>query len=182
MVARRQLTVDFTGTSAQRDNGLNNALSPRRISMVHYAVKVRLRARPAAERGLQPAGARSSCPRARSLLNPQAPGRRLRAPPDAAGAGRCGAEGAGAAGAERRPPAGCHVAFPTFAAGGFDDRPRVLARDGGEPGYFVISDIIGGGMGGHADGDGIDAVDTHGGNCALLSAEVLETTRPVPRA
>ena len=33
-------------------------------------------------------------------------------------------------------------------------------------------------MGGHAGGDGIDAVDTHGGNCALLSAEVMETLSP----
>ena len=74
--------------------------------------------------------------------------------------------------------AGCHVSFPTFAAGGLDDRPGALAASG-EPGYFLISDIIGGGMGGYPGGDGIPAVDTHGGNCALLSAEVLETMSPI---
>jgi N-methylhydantoinase B len=79
--------------------------------------------------------------------------------------------------APERAAAGCQVSFPTFCAGGFDDRPQARRDDGGEP-YYVISDIIGGGMGGHAGGDGLDAVDTHGGNCALLSAEVMETLSP----
>jgi N-methylhydantoinase B len=34
-------------------------------------------------------------------------------------------------------------------------------------------------MGGYPGGDGIPAVDTHGGNCALLSAEVVETMSPI---
>jgi N-methylhydantoinase B len=79
--------------------------------------------------------------------------------------------------APARAAAGCHVSFPTFAAGGFDDRPQ-RRQDDGAPPYYVISDIIGGGMGGHVAGDGMDAVDTHGGNCALLSAEVMETLSP----
>jgi N-methylhydantoinase B len=74
--------------------------------------------------------------------------------------------------------AGCHVSFPTFAAGGLDDRPGAMAANG-EAGYFLISDIIGGGMGGYPGGDGIPAVDTHGGNCALLSAEIVETMSPI---
>ena len=34
-------------------------------------------------------------------------------------------------------------------------------------------------MGGSAHGDGLDGVDTHGGNCSILSAEVTETLSPV---
>jgi N-methylhydantoinase B len=45
--------------------------------------------------------------------------------------------------------------------------------------YYVISDIIGGGMGGSAKSDGLDAIDTHGGNCAILSAEITETLSPL---
>ena len=33
-------------------------------------------------------------------------------------------------------------------------------------------------MGGSAHGDGMAAIDTHGGNCPLLSAEVMETLSP----
>lgn len=38
----------------------------------------------------------------------------------------------------------------------------------------VIQDDLGGGMGAHPTGDGIDAVDTHCGNVAILPAEVSE--------
>ncbi|OCA87182.1 hydantoinase B/oxoprolinase family protein [Pseudobacillus wudalianchiensis] len=38
----------------------------------------------------------------------------------------------------------------------------------------VIQDDLGGGMGAHPNGDGIDAVDTHCGNVAILPAEVCE--------
>lgn len=38
----------------------------------------------------------------------------------------------------------------------------------------VIQDDLGGGMGAHLNGDGIDAVDTHCGNVAILPAEVCE--------
>ncbi len=38
----------------------------------------------------------------------------------------------------------------------------------------VIQDDLGGGMGAHPNGDGIDAVDTHCGNVAILPAEVSE--------
>jgi len=55
----------------------------------------------------------------------------------------------------------------------------VVSRNGGDAPYFVVTDIIGGGMGASASADGISGVDTHGGNCAILSAEVLETTGPV---
>ena len=66
---------------------------------------------------------------------------------------------------------------PSRPAGSTTGRGALAAS--GEAGYFLISDIIGGGMGGYPGGDGIPAVDTHGGNCALLSAEVLETMSPI---
>ncbi|WP_066062251.1 hydantoinase B/oxoprolinase family protein [Neobacillus soli] len=43
----------------------------------------------------------------------------------------------------------------------------------------VIQDDLGGGMGAHPNGDGIDAVDTHCGNVAILPAEVCELSYQV---
>ena len=73
--------------------------------------------------------------------------------------------------------AGCQVSFSSFVLGGFDDRPEV-AEDNEKP-YYVVSDIVGGGMGGGPHADGLTAVDTHGGNCSIVSAEVLETIGPM---
>ena len=73
--------------------------------------------------------------------------------------------------------AGCQVSFSAFAVGGLDDRPAVSA-DGAQP-YYVVADIVSGGMGGSAHADGLSAVDTHGGNCGIISAEVLETIGPL---
>ena len=69
-----------------------------------------------------------------------------------------------------RSAAGCSVAFPTFNITGLD-------AASGEP--YMAADIVGGGMGGHAAGDGISAIDTHMGNCAMMSAEALEVEAPV---
>ena len=168
-----RLTVDLTGTSPQRDNALNNPYAST-LSMVHYALKCLLAPEIAQNEGCNrpvtvtvPEG---------TLLNPKRPAavsvrhltqQRLAdailkalSPlvPD-------------------RSAAGCQVAFPTFGAGGFDDRPE-MAGEGGQQPYYIISDIIGGGMGGSPEGDGLSAVDTHGGNCAILSAEVMETLSP----
>ncbi len=74
--------------------------------------------------------------------------------------------------------AGGHISFPTFRAGGFDTRPQALPA-GGMPRYFIVHDIIGGGMGGHSEDDGLSAVDTHGGNCGTLAAEIVETGSPI---
>jgi len=74
--------------------------------------------------------------------------------------------------------AGCQISFPTFTAGGVDDRPG--PRDDAETApYFVICDIISGGMGGYDGGDGLSAIDNHGGHCAILSAEVMEAMSPL---
>jgi N-methylhydantoinase B len=66
--------------------------------------------------------------------------------------------------------AGTSVAFPTFNLGGID--PRTGER-------YVCADIVGGGMGGFASGDGISGVDTHMGNCAMMSAEAMEVEFPL---
>jgi N-methylhydantoinase B len=45
-------------------------------------------------------------------------------------------------------------------------------------GTVVLQDILGGGGGGRRGLDGLDAIDTHVSNCALLPAEVCETLYP----
>lgn len=169
-----ELTVDFSGSSGQRDNALNCPLAST-ISMTLYAVRCIVAPEISQNDGcarpinvIVPQG---------SLLNPNRPaavGIRhytqqavadvvLKALVDLA---------------PERAAAGCHISFPSFRAGGFDDR---LQRH--EPTrqrhYYIIHDIIGGGMGASAHSDGMDAVDTHGGNCSLLSAEVTEMLSPI---
>lgn len=74
--------------------------------------------------------------------------------------------------------AGAHVSDPLFTVSGVDDRTNIR-REAEEKTYFVIADGLGGGMGASATGDGLDAVDTHSGNCALISAEIMETVSPL---
>lgn len=76
-----------------------------------------------------------------------------------------------------RSAAAAQTSFPVFRAAGLDLR-RPSGPDG-EPRRYMIMSIMGGGMGGCAQSDGLDAVDTHGGNCALLSAEVMEWLAPI---
>jgi N-methylhydantoinase B len=169
------VTVDFTGTSAQRPNGLNNPYAST-LSMVHYAVKVVFTPDLPQSEGcnrpitvIVPEG---------SILHPKEPAavsvRHLTQQAVADVVLKALAVIAPASSI-----AGCQISFPTFVIGGFDQREGMLRRHGGEAPYFVVTDIIGGGMGASATADGISGVDTHGGNCAILSAEVLETTGPV---
>lgn len=166
------LEVDFTGTDAQRRNALNCPIASTR-SMTLYAVRC-------ITGGAGPSNGGSNRPvRIRvpegSVLHPRRP---------AAVGNRHYAQQAVAdvvlkafsAIAPELSAAGCHISFPSMRAGGFDTR-------GGASGearrYFILHDIIGGGMGAHRGGDGCPAVDTHGGNCGVLSAEVIESTGPV---
>jgi N-methylhydantoinase B len=169
------LSVDFTGTSAQRPNGLNNPYAST-LSMVHYAVKVVFTPDLPQNEGcnrpvtvIVPEG---------SILNPREPAavsvRHLTQQAVADVVLKALAMMAPA-----NSIAGCQISFPTFVIGGFDQRPGMVRRHGGGAPYFVVTDIIGGGMGASATAEGISGVDTHGGNCAILSAEVLETTGPV---
>ena len=162
-VAGDGLTVDFTGTSDQRDNALNVPAAST-LSMMNYAVKCILAPEIAQNQGCnRPVS--SDRARGHGAQSPLSR-RRFRAPSDPAGARRLRAEGHGAAGAG---PCvrGLPGQFPAFCAGGFDDRPEKRNGSNSAQPYYVISDIVGGGMGGHESGDGMDVVDTHGGNCAL---------------
>jgi len=172
-IAGDRLRIDLTGSSPQRDNALNNPYAST-LSMVNYAVKCLVAPDIAQNEGCNrplelvvPAG---------TLLNPTWPAavsvRHLTQQKLADAVLK-----ALTPAVPERAAAGCQVAFPTIGAGGFDDRPEMAAADGRQP-YYIISDIIGGGMGGSPAGDGLSAVDTHGGNCAILSAEVMETLSP----
>jgi N-methylhydantoinase B len=172
-VAGDGLAVDWSGTSAQRDNALNVPVAST-LSMVNYAVKCIVAPEIAQNEGCN-RPVRLVVPEG-TVLNPRRPAAVSVRHLTQQALADCVLK-AMAPLAPERAAAGCQVSFPTFCAGGFDDRPQARRDDGGEP-YYVISDIIGGGMGGHAGGDGLDAVDTHGGNCALLSAEVMETLSP----
>ncbi len=172
-IAGEAITVDLTGSSPQRENALNNPYAST-ISMVNYAVKCLLAPDIAQNEGcnrpvelIVPAG---------SVLNPSWPAavsvRHLTQQALADAVLR-----ALSPAVPERSTAGCHTSFPTFGAGGFDDRPGMAGEAGKAP-YYIISDIIGGGMGGSPAGDGLSAVDSHGGNCAILSAEVMESLSP----
>ena len=167
------LEVDFAGSSDQRDNALNCPIAST-LSMVHYAVKCIVAPEIAQNEGCN-RPVKLAVP-VRSILNPERPAavsvRHLTQQAVADVVLKAMAPLAGT-----RIAAGSHISFPTFGAGGFDDRAE-KRLDGVAP-YYIISDIVGGGMGGSARCDGLDAKDTHGGNCELLSAEVMETLSPV---
>ena len=169
-----RISLDFAGTSAQRPNGLNNPIAST-ISMVCYAVKVVFTPDLPQNEGFN-RSLSISVPE-RSILNPAAPAavsvRHLTQQAVADVVLKALAEIA-----PEKSIAGTQISFPTFVVGGLDTRPAILAARGAAP-YFVTCDIIGGGMGASQFGPGLDAVDTHGGNCALLSAEVMELTSPV---
>lgn len=69
-----------------------------------------------------------------------------------------------------RAAAGAFVGFSSLAASG--PHPRT-----GE--VTVPQDDLGGGMGGHPGGDGLDAVDTYLGNVGILPAEISELGFPL---
>ena len=158
--------VDFSGTDPQVKGSLNCPLSST-ISAVWYAVRCMIEADiPQNEGCYRPITwhVPEGC-----LLNPRPPAavsvRHLteQKVADVLLQALCDARPSRAA-------AGCSVAFPTFNISGVDPRT-------GEP--YLCPDIIGGGMGGHASGDGMSAVDTHMGNCAVMPAEAMEIEFPI---
>ncbi len=170
-----RLVIDMSGSEPQRDNGLNCPIAST-ISMANYAVKCIVAPEIAQNQG---------CNRLVELIVPEGTVLNPRRP--AAVSVRHLTQQAVAEVllkamaplAPERAAAGTQISFPTFACGGFDDRPERRDAETGAAPYYVISDIIGGGMGGNPKRDGISAVDTHGGNCAILSAEVVETLSPI---
>lgn len=166
------LDIDFVGTSDQRRFGLNCPWAST-VSMARYAAKCVI-APDTPQNGGFDRSVRVSAP-VGSLLNPAAPA--------AVGARHMTQQAvadvvlkAFAAAAPARSAAGSQIAFPVFRAEGHDDRARRPRRGAAR---YIIADILGGGMGGSDTADGLNAVDTHGGNCGLLSAEVMETMSPI---
>ena len=173
-IAGDELTVDVSASDDQRANGLN-CPEASTISMIHYAVKCILAPDLPQNQGCdRPIHVKT---RRGTVLDPVRPGavsvRHITQQALADVVLKALALDAGEYAA-----AGCHTSFPSFVLGGFDDRPE-MAEDAGAQPYYVIADIIGGGMGGAEGLDGLNAVDSHGGNCALLSAEIMETLSPV---
>jgi N-methylhydantoinase B len=169
-----RLVLDFEGTSEQRANGLNCPISST-ISMVHFGVKAIFAPDLPQNSGInRPLDVRvpDGC-----VLAPRHPG---------AVSARHITENAVsdlviktlAPLSPETASGGAHSSFPTFTAGTFDDRAG-SARPGQAARYSVIADMLGGGMGGYNGHDGMNAIDTHGGNCQLLSAEILETLSPI---
>lgn len=168
-----EITIDFTGTAAQRAFALNCPWSST-VSMAIYAVKA-LTAPDLPQNDGFTRPIKVVAPPG-TLVNP--------ARPAAVGSRQWTqqvvADVVLKALSELAPAhsaAGCHTSFPVFRAAGLDDRPR--AMEGGAPRRYVIMSMKGGGMGASAAGDGMNAVDTHASNCSLLSAEVMETLSPV---
>lgn len=164
------IEVDFAGTDAQRPNALNCPLSST-LSMTLYAIRCLT-----APEGPRNEGGnrlvRIRVPEG-SVLNPRRPG----AVGNRHFAQQAVADVVLKALVDLFPDgsaAGCQISFPALRAGGFDTRDP-----NGSPKYFILHDIIGGGMGAFAGGDGLNAVDTHGGNCGVMSAELVESSSPI---
>ena len=173
-VADDSLEVDFTGTSEQRANGLNCPLAST-VSMVSYAVKAVL-APDIVQNGGCTRPIRVRAPEG-SVLNP--------ARPAAVGSRHYTQQAVGEAVLGALAPlvphfawGGSQISFPALKAGGFDRRPARRAGRNDMP-YFAITDLLGGGGCATSRGDGMSAIDTHGGNCELLSAEVMERAAPI---
>lgn len=168
------VVLDFTGTDAQRRNALNCPLAST-WSMALYAVRC-----------MTGGGGPSNGGRNRPVTMIVPPGSVLNpARPAAVGNRHYMQQGVAdlviKALAQLDPlnsPAGSHISYPSMRAGGFDTRPQARLADGTQR-YFIMHDIMGGGMGGHPTGDGRQAVDTHASNCGVLAAEIVESTAPV---
>ncbi|HEY0294813.1 MAG TPA: hydantoinase B/oxoprolinase family protein [Bordetella sp.] len=168
-VSGDSLAIDFTGTSDQRSFGLNCPWAST-VSMVMYAVKC-VTASEIPSNGGCSRSLKITAPEG-SVLNPKWPG--------AVSARHLSQQAvadvvlkAFALATPELGSAASQISYPTFRVEGVDDRVGHKRRK-----YF-IADILGGGAGASAKVDGMDAIDTHGGNCAVLSAEVMETLAPV---
>ncbi len=167
--------IDFTGNDAQRRNALNCPLAST-WSMALYAVRCITGGGGGPSNGgrnrpidmIVPVG---------SFLNPTRPA--------AVGNRHYAQQGVAdlvlkalAQIAPDRSAAGCHVSYPSMRAGGFDTRIKTIGANG-QRRYFIMHDILGGGLGGHPLGDGRQAVDSHASNYGVLAAEIVEATSPV---
>ena len=161
-----QIHADFTGTDGQVRGSMNCPLSST-VSAIWYAVRCMVEADVEMNEGCYrpvswtvPEG---------SVLNPVSPAAVSVRHPTSLKVADVMLKALSEARPERS-AAGCSVSFPTINATGIDPRT-------GEP--YLCGDIVGGGMGGHPFGDGLSAIDTHLGNCAMMFAEALELEAPL---
>lgn len=172
-VAGDTLHLDFSGSSPQVGCALNCPWSST-VSLATYAVKCLTGPQVPHNEGFN--RAMTIAAPLGSVLNPRRPaavGSRVFAQQATADAVLQALGGL----APEHGAAGAHISFPVFRASGVDD--RVAPDADGTPRTYRILDMLGGGMGGFENGDGGDVVDTHGSNCALMSAEIMETVAPV---
>lgn len=168
------IDIDFTGTCEQRAFSLNCPWSST-VSLANYAIKCLTSPDiPQNEGCNRPVSIRAPVG---SLVNPRRPA--------AVGYRHFIAQSVADAVLKALAPvvparsaAGCHLSFPLLLIGGTDDRPPVMCQSNTGRSYAIM-DTIGGGMGGSPAGDGLSAVDVHGSNCAILSAEVMELLCPI---
>lgn len=167
--------LDFTGTDGQRRNALNCPLAST-WSMALYAVRCITGGGGGPSNGGRNRPVRMIVPKG-SFLNPNRPA--------AVGNRHYAQQGVAdlvlkalAQIAPERSAAGCHISYPTMRIGGFDTRSETRQANG-DARYFIMHDILGGGLGAHSGGDGRQAVDSHASNCAVLSAEVIEANGAV---
>ena len=170
-----EVDVDFAGTSDQRANALNCPYAST-LSMVAYAVKT-LAAPDIAQNGgcFRPINVKAP---AGSVLNPRRPG--------AVGSRHYSQQAVAEVVLKALAPmasnlgiSGSQIAFPALKVGGFDTRAHLRGEGEADAPYFAMTDIVGGGGCATSRGDGINAVDTHGGNCQILAAEVIERISPI---
>jgi N-methylhydantoinase B len=173
-IAGDEIAIDFEGTSDQRAFALNCPWSST-VSLTTYAVKCLTSPDIPQNDGCN-RPVRITAPFG-SLVNPQRPaavGHRHYIAQSVADAVLKALSPL----APERSSAGCQIAFSLLLIGGKEDRPAALRMPGRSRSYQIM-DTVGGGMGGHASGDGMSAVDVHGSNCGILSAEVMETLSPI---
>ena len=162
---RDRITVDLSGTDAQRDGGMNVPIVSTEAT-VYYAVRCAIGIDVPVNDGffrpialVAPEG---------SYLNPRFPAavsvrhltcQRL---------------------ADTLMRAIGQLVPDRVSAGGFVGFFSLMAAGSSPLGgrTVVLQDILGGGTGGRRGLDGMDAVDTYVSNCGLLSAEVCETLYP----
>jgi len=158
-----RITFDFTGSGPQMAGGMNIPNSTLR-SVVHYAVKCLMPGDVSFNEGsLDPVTVVAPAGTCVNPVFPAAVGDRHLASQRLASI----VTTALAAAAPDRASAEWFVGWPVLVC----ESRSPKSGDGG-----VLLANVAGGAGGHADGDGVNAMDVHMGNCALIPAEIIESS------
>jgi N-methylhydantoinase B len=162
-IAGEEIEFDFTGSAPQMAGGMNIPNSTLR-SVVHYAVKCLMPADVSFNEGsLDPVRIVAPAGTVVNPIFPAAVGDRHLASQRLSSI----VTTALAAAAPARASAEWFVGWPVLVC-------ESRSPKSGE-GAVLLANIAGG-AGGHRDGDGVNAMDVHMGNCALIPAEVIESS------